>query len=129
MDTHNYPLAELQYDAAKNILFFRVKQDMEVDVKEILEMIEYAKTVMGEKRHFALIDFGASLGSTSEARAIYASDPYIRQYRIADAFLVKSLAVRLVANFFIKVTQPKVRTKLFTDESLAVEWLTQLQEK
>lgn len=127
-ETQHFPLADLQYDSEKNILFFRVKQDIEVDVKEIQEMIVYAQKVMGEKKHLAVVDFGSSLGSTSEARAIYANDPYIRRFRIADAFLVRSLGVRLVANFFIQVTKPKVKTRLFTDEQQAVVWLMQIKE-
>lgn len=124
-EIHHYPLATLEMDKARNILFFRVKQDIEVDVPEIREMIRYAKEVAGERRHYAVIDFGASLGSTAEARAIYAADPFLQQYRIADAFLVKSLSVRLVANFFIKVTKPQVNTRLFSDEKAAVDWLLQ----
>jgi hypothetical protein len=121
--TFSYPLARLEYDEEKNILFFRVKQDIEVDVKEILDMISYAKEVMGDKRHYCVVDFGANVMSTNEARSVYAESDYIQKNRIADAFLVKSLALRIVANFFIKVTKPKVKTRLFTDESLALNWL------
>lgn len=128
IEIHHFPLATLELDKARNILFFRVKQDIEVDVPEIQEMIRYAKQVAGERRHYAVIDFGASLGSTSEARSIYADDPFIRKYRIADAFLVNSLSVRLVANFFIKVTKPQVNTRLFSDERAAVDWLLQQKD-
>jgi hypothetical protein len=50
------------------------------------------------------------------------------KYRIADAFLVKSLGVRIMANFFIKVTKPKVNTRLFTDEKEAIKWLEGLKK-
>jgi len=124
----SYPLADLDYDEASNVLFFRVKQGIEVDVKEIQDMIAYAKEVMGEKRHYCVVDFGSNVMSTTEARAVYAASAYILQNRIADAFLVKSLAVRLVANFFIQVTKPKVKTRLFTDENLALQWLLQQKD-
>ncbi len=124
----SYPLAQLSYDEEINVLFFKVKQEIEVDVKEILDMIAYAKEVMGDKRHYCVIDFGANVMSTTEAREVYASSGYIQKNRIADAFLVKSLAVRLVANFFIRVTKPKVKTRLFTDESLALNWLLQQKD-
>ncbi len=123
MKVQKFEFATLEYDSAKNILFFRVKQDQEVDVKEMKEMLRYVEEFIGLKKHLAVIDFGGSLTSTFEARKIYAESKYIQKYRMADAFLVKSLAVRIVANFFIKVTKPKVITQLFTDENLAVEWL------
>ena len=123
MISKQYELAKLEYNEESNILVYRVKQDIVVDVHEISEMLKYVEEFMGPKRHYAIIDFGESLLSTSEARDRYAQSPYIQQYRIADAFLVRSLALRIVANFFIKVTRPKVKTKLFTDESAAIEWL------
>ena len=129
MKTKEHPLANLQYDENKNILFFRVTQGIVVDVPEINDMFRYATEFMGEKRHYAVIDFGANLLSTTEARKVYADSSYIQKNRIADAFLVKSLSVRLVANFFIRVTKPKVTTFLFTDEKKAVEWLDSLRSK
>ncbi|HQQ95467.1 MAG TPA: hypothetical protein PLQ93_13015 [Bacteroidia bacterium] len=118
-----FDLARLEYDETLNILFFRVKQDIEVDVKEIEEMIRYARELMGDKKHLCVVDFGTSVMSTAEARVRYAESEYIRRYRLADAFLVKSLPIRIVANFFIRVTRPKIKTRLFTSEEEAVDWL------
>lgn len=129
MRAKKFPLATLEYDEGKNILFYRVKQDQTVDVDEIKEMLRYVEEFMGPVRHYAVIDFGGNLTSSTEARQIYADAEYIRKYRIADAFLVRSLAVRLIANFFINVTKPKVKTKLFTDENAAVNWLESLNQK
>lgn len=123
MRIEHYPLATLEYDEEKNILFYRVKQDQEVDLYEMTEMLRYVEEFMGKKRHYAVIDFGGSLTSTTEARKKYADSDYVNTYRIADAFIVKSLSVRIVANFFINVTKPKVRTKLFTNDEEAIKWL------
>ncbi len=122
--TETFPLAKLEYDSETNILTYRVKQGITVDVPEMNEMLRYVEEFMGAKRHLAVIDFGGNLLSTTEARALYAESGYIQKYRIADAFLVRSFAVRLVANFFINVTKPKVPTKLFGDEKQAILWLS-----
>ena len=128
MKTKQYPLATLEYNEVKNILFYRVKQDQVVDIAEIKEMLVYVQEFMGSKSHYAVVDFGGSLSSSTEARQIYADSEYIQKYRIADAFLVKSLPVRLIANFFINVTKPKVNTRLFTEEDKAVKWLETLKK-
>jgi hypothetical protein len=128
MRTKDYPLAKLEFDEQKNILFYRVKQDQVVDVAEIKEMLVYVQEFMGPVRHYAVIDFGGNLSSSTEARQVYADAEYLQKWRIADAFLVKSLPVRLIANFFIKVTKPKVNTRLFVDEEAAVNWLESLKE-
>jgi hypothetical protein len=129
MKTKDYPLAKLEFDEQKNILFYRIKQDQVVDVAEIREMLEYVQEFMGPVRHYAVIDFGGNLSSSTEARQVYADAEYLQKWRIADAFLVKSLPVRLIANFFIKVTKPKVTTRLFTDENAAVNWLETLKRE
>ncbi|HRD39919.1 MAG TPA: hypothetical protein PLC65_14920, partial [Bacteroidia bacterium] len=116
-------LATLEFDEQKNILFYRVHQDQVVEEAEIKEMLGYVEEFVGYKNHYAVVDFGGNLTSSPEARGLYETSDYINTYRLADAFLVRSLAVRIVANFFIKVTKPKVNTKLFTDEKEAVKWL------
>jgi hypothetical protein len=121
--TKAYPLATLEYNSDTNILVYRVKQGIEVDVYEITEMLKYVEEFMGYVKHYAVVDFGSNVMSTTEARNKYAESNYIQTYRIADAFLVKSLGVRIVANFFIKITRPKTPTKLFTDEQAAINWL------
>ncbi|MBN8692696.1 MAG: hypothetical protein J0L69_05840 [Bacteroidetes bacterium] len=123
MKVKKYPLATLEYDEQKNILYYRVEQDQVVEEYEIKEMLKYVEEFMGPKHHYAVIDFGGNLSSSPEARKAYADSPYINKWRIADAFLVQSLGVRIMANFFIKVNKPKVNTKLFTDEKEAVKWL------
>jgi hypothetical protein len=126
LKSYDFEFAFLQYDQKSNILFFRVKQDIDVDLHVITEMLRYAEEVMGPKRHLCVVDFGTSVNSDEEGRKRYANSLYIQNYRIADAFLVNSLALKLVANFFIKITQPKVKTRMFTDEKLAIKWLKKI---
>ena len=123
MISKQYELATLEYHEESNILVYRVKQDIEIDVQELGVMLQYVEEFIGPKRHYAILDFGENLLTTSEARERYAQWPYGQKYRIADAFLVRSLSLRIVANFFINVTLPKIKTKLFTDEHAAMEWL------
>ncbi len=127
--TKKYPLATLEYDEERNILFYRVGQDQVIEVHEIREMLKYVEEFIGPKRHYAVVDFGGNTSSSPEARKAYADSPYINKWRIADAFLVKSLGVRIMANFFIRVTKPVVNTKLFTDEKEAVKWLLSFEGK
>lgn len=129
MIVKQFPLALLEYDETKNILFFRVKQDQEVDVDQIKEMLSYTEEFIGQKKHCCVVDFGGNLTSTTEARKIYADSGYLESYRIADAFIVRSLGVRIVANFFINVTKPKVKTKLFVSDKEAVAWLESVMIK
>lgn len=128
MKIKQFELALLQYDEIDKILFCQVKQDQVVDVSEINELIEYVKEFVGETPHFALTDFGGTLQSTSEARAIYAKSEYIIRNRIADALLVKSLGDRIIANFFVRVSKPKIPTHIFNNKQRALDWLKQFSK-
>ena len=129
LQTKDYPLATLEYSPQKNILVYRVKQDITIDINEIKEMISYVQEFMGETKHMAIIDFGASVGSTTEGRKVYAESQYLLEHRIADALLVRSLSMKLIANFFIRVTKPKIPTRLFTSEVEAFKWLEGFKDK
>jgi hypothetical protein len=75
--TKEYPLATLEYNPETNILIYRVKQDIEVDVYEITEMLKYVEEFIGFVKHHAVIDFGSNVMSTTEARNKYAESIYI----------------------------------------------------
>lgn len=49
------------------------------------------------------------------------NDPYSK----ADAFVLKSIAQRLMANFYIKIVVPERPTKFFNKRADAYEWIQQ----
>lgn len=44
-------------------------------------------------------------------------------YSIADAFVIKSMAQKILANFYIKIYKPERPTKFFNHKEEAVTWL------
>lgn len=59
---------------------------------------------------------------TAEARK-FMSNSLNTNYVIAEAFIIHSLAQRLLASFFIKIDKPKLPTKFFNKREEAIEWL------
>ncbi len=47
------------------------------------------------------------------------NDPYSK----VDAFVIKSIAQKILANFYIKINKPERPTKFFNDKQEAVKWL------
>ena len=45
------------------------------------------------------------------------------KYSLAEAFVVKSLSQRLIANFYVKVNKPPIPSKVFNSEKEAIKWL------
>ena len=52
------------------------------------------------------------------------NDPYSK----ADAFVLKSVAQRLMANFYIKIVIPERPTKFFNKRADAYEWIKQYMQ-
>lgn len=51
------------------------------------------------------------------------SEPERTARSMADAFVIDSLAKRLIINFYIKHNKPQVPTRTFSSEQKALEWL------
>ena len=59
---------------------------------------------------------------TNDARSFSASKEGLR-FSLAEALVVKTLAQRLVVNFYLKINKPSVPSKAFDSEESAIEWL------
>lgn len=46
-------------------------------------------------------------------------------YSKADAFVIKSLAQKILANFYLKINKPERPTKFFNKKEEALDWLKQ----
>lgn len=104
------------------IIQITYREGIEIDVGLQMRMYELFNGICcGKKRPFlfAALD-GVSV--TPEAR-----DNAIKMETIfpgsATAVLAKTLAYKLIANFYLKVNRPKTPYRVFNDEKKAIEWL------
>lgn len=61
----------------------------------------------------------------TEARH-FLTDPASTKYSIAEAYVLRSLAQKLLANFHLKIHEPEVPTKFFTNKEEAIIWLKKM---
>lgn len=103
-------------------------EGVELDIEDVQKMRSvYLELSKGEK--FAvLLDAKYVFTTTEEARKLLASKEYTDK-RFAAAFVTSSLANKIFGNFFIKFNKPASPTKLFTEESSALEWLEEQARK
>jgi len=102
---------------------------MEANENEFLEaedvkLIRAANLELSENKSFCvLLDTGKGYFNVSpEGNKLLASKEY-SQMRLATAIIAKSFATKLAGNFFIRFNKPSTPTRLFTDETAAVNWL------
>lgn len=70
-----------------------------------------------------MLNIAAPYSSISaEARKFIADTPHL-ECLIAEAFVIHSLAHRILASFFIKIDKPKLPTKFFGNREDAINWL------
>lgn len=66
---------------------------------------------------------GTFMNVTKEARDFAATEEGLESSK-AEAFVIHSLAQKILANFYLNINQPSVPTKFFTKEEDAVAWLS-----
>lgn len=104
------------------ILHIKIKPDNEFTVFDFNELVSAAKDIGDGKKFLNLIIVGKNTLPDDQSR-IASSSEKGSIYKVADAFVINSLAQRIVANFYLKINKPFVPTKFFNNEEDAVVWL------
>ena len=118
------PQAFLTYE--EDVLFVKMKEGISLGQKEMEELLIKAVELTAPNKYFAIVDMTATYDSTLEARNFYAESDYSK-LRYADAFIVNSLPMRLLVNFFISFNKPKIPSKMFNDQRTALNWVNGLK--
>ena len=98
---------------------------LEMDTLE--KMTKVGDTWNGDRLCANLIDIRNMLFIDSKTRA-YAAAQY-RPHVAGTAILIDSKISSYFANIYLKFSQPKVPTRLFTNEDEAVKWLKEQMQK
>ena len=76
----------------------------------------------GGKAYPNLVIVNHFFNASSEVREFAASEEG-NKYTIADAFVVKHVAVKLIGNVYISFNKPQKPTRIFDDVAEAEKWL------
>ena len=102
----------------ENSVFNRATLDVD-DVKEAKQKnIELTKGLP----YAYLATQGEFSHVTTKAKELLASKE-LAENTVAKALLIQSLSDRILANFYLKINKPFVKTKIFTDRDKAIDWL------
>ncbi len=90
---------------------------------ELRQLIEVQKEMGGDRLPVLVLCGEYTTSDISFLRHLSknGNDPYSK----ADAFVIQSIAQKLVANFYIKMVTPERPTKFFTVKEDALKWLEQ----
>lgn len=91
-------------------------------------MVKLFKEMGGGKKFLLLFIAGNDTSVSTDAR-YYASGQEANQYTIASAFVVKSVAQKLLGNAYVTFNKPITPTRIFTEQDDAVKWLEGFKNK
>lgn len=111
-----------------NIIYVYVKKDADIDVEQILQIRETNEKLANGNNYVVLFEIAEFAFISKEARE-YGGENELGELRKAMAIVVKSMAHRILANFFINVNKPPTPTKVFNDKAKALEWLNKFTKQ
>lgn len=115
-----HPTARIVYNG-EGIIVVTIKDDIELTLQDIKDHREICRRMVGEQPHCVLAIAGERTRATEEGR-IYAAS-HIPAGRVAEAIIVHSLPVRILANFYLRFHKPGLPTRLFDNYEDAMSWL------
>lgn len=110
-----------------DVLRIEYKADCFVDVEEFTENMAAYRQVMKTEKAYILTIANDGAEPSPEVRNIFASKER-SAFKIAEAFVISSIAQRILANFVMKVQRPNHPLKFFNSEKEAKEWLYKQRE-
>ncbi len=118
----------LIYKLEDDIIKVQIKDSASIEEEDLLEMKDFNKKLAEDKNYYLLFIAGKDAHISKEARE-KSTEKEISENKIAQAFVVQSLAHKIIVNFFINIQRPSMPTKMFTDEKEAINWLKSLKRK
>jgi hypothetical protein len=105
------------------IIELHTNENHEYAIDDVIENVEtFGLLTNGEKAPVLIIG-GAFTSVSKEARGFMATHESLK-YSLKEAFLLNSLAQKLLINFYIKFDKPLIPTKVFNQKQEAINWLS-----
>ncbi len=105
-----------------DIVFIELTQGEDMSLEETLEIFHWVCSHMGQRKHYLMIEAGFGSTSDPEVREWMSSTERLEAIA-ADAFIVNSLAHKIVVNFYLRYNKPQHPTKAFTNVDDARVWI------
>lgn len=121
----NASILSLRSDGILNVHMKPNKVLSQIDAEDVVK--GFAELGNG-KKFLLLFTAGDDTSVSTEAR-YYASTPEANKYTIASAFVVKSIAQKLLGNAYVTFNKPVTPTRIFTDGTEALRWLEGFRDK
>lgn len=108
----------------QNLLTVKYKDEVEIDLKEMIVVVETTLSMVEGSEFYLLIDAQNILSSiTNDAREYLTNHIEYERLVIAMAIIVNNLPVRIIANFFKNFHKQPNPVSIFSDLPQGKAWL------
>jgi hypothetical protein len=123
----NYKTTSFWREEDNDIIFFEYVPLLEMDIEVangiVRDRLDYTKGTSA----FALIDFSNIKSVTKEARDYMNSSEGGLKGILGGAFLSRNVVATLFINLYLKINNPTVPAKFFTNRDEALKWLMKVK--
>ncbi len=114
------------FEIKEGVLHSSYSKEIDIDLQIAQEVVSY-RVMYQENQDYPVVAYGEPVNSmTKEARDFFANDVGLKNVT-ALAIVINNALEKMLGNFYIKVSKPKVPTKLFTDLDSAIDWVKQFR--
>lgn len=98
-----------------------VNDSEEFCVEDLKKLVNAQSELGGEKLPVLVLcsEHASTNSDLLKAISKNANNPFSK----ADAFVIKSMSQKILANFYIKINKPERPTKFFNNKDEAIDWL------
>lgn len=109
------------------IIFFKYAPSVNIDLNTAIRMVENRLEYTEGKPVYTLIDFTNVKSVTKEARDYMNSPEGGLKGILGGAFLSNNVVATLFVNLYLKVSNPVIPAKFFTNKEEAIKWLNKIK--
>ena len=108
------------------IVHYKMKSNCMILLPDIIAHYDIFKEKYAGQKFLNLYEFEENSEVDDDVRK-WASNPDGNNFTIADAFVIQSMAQKMIGNFYLTFHKPVKPTKLFNNVDDALKWLNSLK--
>jgi len=109
---------------SNDVVVVELDDYVSIDVDDVIQIVNKQGELTENKKHPVVSIPSEFTSITKEARH-FMSGKEAAKYTSADAFVIRSLAHKILADFYLRFQNPVVPTKVFRTKEEAIEWAAQ----
>ncbi len=118
-DSHKFKLSTID----SKYYFVEIKPNVHFEIDDLKQLVEFQKEIAGKKLPVLVLCLPDSHTESNTLK--YIAKNQNSPYSIADAFVIYSLAQKILANAYLKFHYSERPVKFFNNKDDALEWMQQ----